>query len=124
MTKKPTYFDLKESRDDYRAVAMLFVFGFIIVFILSIISFIDFRNQLQTCEDASNNEWINITIEDDFIINYKCEVLSDDFEDNLYFVTESKYYHLKFSDFNSYVSAMDRFDNLVNNRGIKCEVIK
>ena len=53
--------------------------------------------------------------------HYKCEVLAEGFEDNLFFVTENKYYHLNFTDYEIYEATRKRFEkrDLEN-----CEVLE
>jgi len=59
-----------------------------------------FKKQLDKCRYKIPN----------WNLKYECEVLSDNFEDNLYFVTKTEYYDLEFTNYELYKQAKERFN--------------
>lgn len=79
------------------------------------------QSQLSECQDdlptLTGRVHENLSL---WRLTYKCEVLSDDFGDNLFFVTENKYYELDFEDEEFFDATLKRFEK----RGLEnCKVL-
>lgn len=114
MTKQKTRQELEWSIWKARYFAIVFSVLFLVALtglIFFGIKSDSFQEQLSECQEQVPF----------WVLEYKCEVVSDRFEENLYFVTKTEYYHLEFNDYQLYQDAKERFEK----RDLKnCEVLK